>query len=1048
MFKATKFKPIISLVLAILILLCQPEFKCMARGSQTPTNGLKGDYSYYGWWNSDKFPAKYPGIGIFTGDLPNPVVTRIDSNINFSWGSGKAFNNQVGGFFRQAVDVIDYFSARWTGSLEANDDGAYSFVVDADDGVRVYINDTRVIDGWTPNSNTWRQSSKYYFQKGQKYNIKVEYFENVMEAHIRLYWEHLNSSGVTVKEIIPSSCFYPDVTTSPATLTPYIPPVITPTPTPTVTPSPTPLPEDEYGDSIQTAKYINVGSSTYGIINTRGDADYFKFFAFDSGQYTISTSSNFDTSGYLYDSAGNEIAHSDDSLGSRDFRIEQVLPSKQDYYIKVQHFSGAVTGRYTLNVSLVPSDTPINTNNAVVSVPTLVYGTPDACFSKDLSTSAVAVGDSAYIQLGFDTIDSKSVSKIKIAMEQQESPASRMSLMSHTPNGPQAYVWSLVAADSQGDMDNGSGTYVEAISDTPLVSDGIWKDIAVSTSVSRNLWRLNVRSALNEGTILLPHIELYEGSGQVFDTIPPASPVNLIYTSKSSSTVTLSWSPAVGAESYKLYRNGALIGSSLCTYFTDLGLTPGSTYSYTVKAVDATENASDASSPLEVQILSSDPPTGSESLTCTGRTDSSVSLSWAVPSGVTVGKYEVYRNNEKIADALTNSYTDISLLPGKTYGYSVRVIDSSGAASVFSYALCVATLDAVAPDAPQCLTYLEKGNTSVKLHWGTASDNVQSVGYVVYRDGVAVGTTDAVTFVDSGLETGTVYVYTVKAKDASGNLSAASSPFSVKIGKIVDPEGPVTPGGAGSQAVFAGKQCSLFVKDGNVWVSGNSLPGSSDLPTSINASPIQVSGITNVKSVAQGWGYNLVLKNDGTVWFWGNIWFSRANTPTQILELTNIKAIATGDYYIMALKDDGTIWTLGDNTYGQLGNGKFGDYYQTPVQVVGLTDVKAISAGGSFSMALKDDGTVWAWGDNHWGQIGDGTTQEEHLPTEVPGLANVSSISVGYSHNVIAKQDGTVWEWGKIVSLTASIPLPGTGLPVRQVNSPVQVAGLSNASSV
>ncbi|MCL1983769.1 MAG: hypothetical protein FWG58_00020, partial [Methanomassiliicoccaceae archaeon] len=147
--------------------------------------------------------------------------------------------------------------------------------------------------------------------------------------------------------------------------------------------------------------------------------------------------------------------------------------------------------------------------------------------------------------------------------------------------------------------------------------------------------------------------------------------------------------------------------------------------------------------------------------------------------------------------------------------------------------------------------------------------------------------------------------------------------------------------------------------------------------------------------VAAGGAHSLALKSDGTVWAWG--WNAQRqlgdgtgterSTPVQVKGpggtgyLTNVIAIAAGGNHSMALKEDGTVWAWGYDLYGQLGDGDSGGADKsTPIQVKGqdgtgyLTDVKAIAAGNMHSIALKSDGTVWAWGWNQYGGLGDGTS--------------------------------------------------------------------------
>jgi len=104
--------------------------------------------------------------------------------------------------------------------------------------------------------------------------------------------------------------------------------------------------------------------------------------------------------------------------------------------------------------------------------------------------------------------------------------------------------------------------------------------------------------------------------------------------------------------------------------------------------------------------------------------------------------------------------------------------------------------------------------------------------------------------------------------------------------------------------------------------------------------------------------------------------------------------IAAGYYYSLALKEDGSFWAWGDNYYGQLGDGT-NTNKSSPVKVLGLSLVTMIYAGYYHNQALKEDGSVWAWGRNDYGQLGDGTTTNKSSPVKVSGLSQVTMIAAG-----------------------------------------------------
>jgi len=124
-------------------------------------------------------------------------------------------------------------------------------------------------------------------------------------------------------------------------------------------------------------------------------------------------------------------------------------------------------------------------------------------------------------------------------------------------------------------------------------------------------------------------------------------------------------------------------------------------------------------------------------------------------------------------------------------------------------------------------------------------------------------------------------------------------------------------------------------------------------------------------------------------------------------------AVAAGQEFSVALLKNGTVVAWGSNSYGQLGDGNT-EKSKTPVAVKGLTGVTAISvgAGGSHSLALLGSGTIVAWGNNQFGQLGDGTEENSDVPVAVSGLSGVSAISAGGRHSLARMANGTVEAWG------------------------------------
>jgi len=206
------------------------------------------------------------------------------------------------------------------------------------------------------------------------------------------------------------------------------------------------------------------------------------------------------------------------------------------------------------------------------------------------------------------------------------------------------------------------------------------------------------------------------------------------------------------------------------------------------------------------------------------------------------------------------------------------------------------------------------------------------------------------------------------------------------------------------------------------------------------------------QSIAAGGYHSLILCTNGNVWACGwnmpgqlGLGFKSLseNSPVQSSFLSGITSIAGGGSHSVFLKNDGTVWTCGDNMFGQLGDNT-NNGTPTPVQVSGLANIIKIAKGSSsrHSVFLKSDGTVWACGWNAAGQLGDGTNNNSNIPVQVSGLNNIIDIAVGGSHTLFLKNDGTVWACGENVYGQL-----GDSTNINQ-NTPVQVSGLTNIIAI
>lgn len=216
--------------------------------------------------------------------------------------------------------------------------------------------------------------------------------------------------------------------------------------------------------------------------------------------------------------------------------------------------------------------------------------------------------------------------------------------------------------------------------------------------------------------------------------------------------------------------------------------------------------------------------------------------------------------------------------------------------------------------------------------------------------------------------------------------------------------------------------------DGQVWTWGvNQRAEMATDDRSDRALPDPVAhGLTDIAALDVGLSADnigvhvLALAADGTVYAWGaNLYGQVVDDPAAAqlvivpaavpLPFRDVIAVAAGGTFSMALRADGTVWVWGSNGDYELGQP---DAIDGPQQVPGIDRVRALAAGERHALVLRDDGTVWAWGDNAFGQAGRPLTVFRALPGRVEGLGAVTAIDAGPGYSLALRSDGTVWAWG------------------------------------
>jgi len=234
-------------------------------------------------------------------------------------------------------------------------------------------------------------------------------------------------------------------------------------------------------------------------------------------------------------------------------------------------------------------------------------------------------------------------------------------------------------------------------------------------------------------------------------------------------------------------------------------------------------------------------------------------------------------------------------------------------------------------------------------------------------------------------------------------------------------------------------QVVILSGDGSVWTMGCNTRGQLGIGTigadNWSSVPVHVDLPGPAKQVGSGTAFCWALSADGrSIYAWGdntagqlgvgNSAVKRSTVPRQVdLNLptgVTVVSMASGAATTLALLSNGHVIAWGDNQYGQCGldPATAGQYIYKPTLIPGLTDVTSLASGDSYSMALKQNGTVWAWGENDYGQLGpsgptNGKDPYTYTPVEVQGLPPIQELIAGGNNGVALDDSGNVWEWGR-----------------------------------
>lgn len=397
-----------------------------------------------------------------------------------------------------------------------------------------------------------------------------------------------------------------------------------------------------------------------------------------------------------------------------------------------------------------------------------------------------ATGVTAIRVLNFDTADNLVIYEVDVRGEVPDT----------TPPAAPAGLTASLVSDSSVILTWQTNT------ETDLAGYKIYRNGMLVAQVTGTSWQ---DTAISPQTTYTYEVRAYDTSGNLSnpasvtvttppppDTTQPLAPVGLTATATGPTSVQLAWQANTESDlsGYKVYRDGVVVADvpPTATSWTDTTVQPGTQYTYTLKAYDASGNFSDPSVPAIVTTpADTTPPAAPTGLTASQVNYNSVTLTWAANTEPDLAGYKVYRNGMLVAQVTGTNWQDSGVSPQTTYTYEVRAYDQAG--NLSSPASIAVTTPAAPPDPPRAeLTAVT--NTSITITWTPPAQNIQ--GYRIYKDGQLVDTVppDQTTYTLAGLEGGRAYEVWVTSYNDAGESAPSnvikSTPSFLSLARLGD----------------------------------------------------------------------------------------------------------------------------------------------------------------------------------------------------------------------------------------------------------------------
>lgn len=458
--------------------------------------------------------------------------------------------------------------------------------------------------------------------------------------------------------------------------------------------------------------------------------------------------------------------------------------------------------------------------------------------------------------------------------------------------------------------------------------------------------------------------------------------------------------------SYQWLREGAAIsGASNAVYVTPALMLADSGAQFAVAVRNADNSVTTA--PIRVTVTAVAPSIGTPPQSQTVQLGARASFS-VIAHGSQPLSYQWQRNGVDIVGAISTSFTpDAATAQDAGARYRV-VVRNAGGEAVSAEALLrvsgappvvlgILQVGVAAEGQSLTISTLLAGNPPYLYQWWRNGQAIGGAGGSTDDPAISLST-GPLTAADSGV------VYALSVSTVEGNTRSPDAVITVVTAPLV------AAGGAHSLA--------RSVNGNTVWAWGDNAYGQlGQGSTTASTSPVIISGLSGVKALAAGADHSLALLNDGSVWAWGRNSAGALGDGTQtsrpapqrVNGLSNVVAIAAGAGRSLAVKADGSLWAWGENMTGALGIGSQNNtLVPTAVGqgVNGFAGIVAVAAGVRHTLALRIDGSVFAFGELS------APSGVQTLPTVVPGLSSISGIAAGEGFSAALDINAKLWSWG------------------------------------